>query len=78
MEEKSVKLSDGVAIDVIEGIARICHEINRVYCQNSGDDSQVEWEKAPQWQKDSVMMCVSSDGTLRMMTCWLTIGRYSA
>ena len=58
MEEKSVKLSDGVAIDVIEGIARICHETNRVYCQNGGDDSQVAWEKAPQWQKDSTIMGV--------------------
>ena len=58
MEEKSVKLSDGVDIDVIEGIARICHETNRVYCQNGGDDSQVAWEKAPQWQKDSAMMGV--------------------
>lgn len=55
MEEKSIKLSDGVAIDVIEGIARICHETNRVYCQNGGDDSQVAWEKAPQWQKDTMM-----------------------
>ena len=34
MEEKSVKLSDGVAIDAIESIARICHETNRVYCHN--------------------------------------------
>lgn len=55
MEEKSVKLSDGVAIDVIEGIAKICHETNRVYCQNGGDNSQVAWEKAPQWQKDTMM-----------------------
>ena len=57
-KESNVKLSDGVAIDVIEGIARICHETNRVYCHNGGDDSQVAWEKAPQWQKDNVMLCV--------------------
>ena len=37
----------------IETIARITHEVNRVYCNSIGDTSQVPWEEAPQWQRDS-------------------------
>lgn len=38
-----------------EQIAHICHEANRAYCQEIGDDSQPAWEDAPQWQKDSAI-----------------------
>jgi hypothetical protein len=30
-----------------EQIARVCHEVNRAYCQSLGDDSQPEWADAP-------------------------------
>lgn len=36
-------------------IARVCHEVNRAYCQSIGDDSQPSWEDAPDWQKDSAI-----------------------
>ncbi len=36
-------------------IARIAHEVNRAYCQSIGDDSQLPWNAAPAWQRDSVM-----------------------
>lgn len=36
-------------------IARVCHEANRAYCTSIGDHSQVSWEEAPQWQKDSAV-----------------------
>jgi len=36
-------------------IARLCHEVNRAYCQSLGDDSQVPWEEAPEWQKRSAI-----------------------
>lgn len=39
----------------IEDIARVCHEVNRSYCQALGDSSQVPWEEAPQWQKYSAI-----------------------
>lgn len=39
----------------IEQIARLCHEVNRAYCQAIGDNSQPTWEEAPQWQKDSAI-----------------------
>jgi hypothetical protein len=36
-------------------IAMICHEANRAFCQYNGDDSQLPWAEAPQWQKDSAI-----------------------
>ena len=36
-------------------IAKVCHEANRAYCQAIGDDSQVAWEEAPDWQRQSAM-----------------------
>ena len=38
-----------------EQIARVAHEVNRAYCQSLGDYSQLAWEDAPQWQRDSAM-----------------------
>ena len=37
----------------VTDIARVCHEVNRAYCQAIGDNSQPEWESAPEWQHDS-------------------------
>lgn len=39
----------------IEAVAKFCHEINRAYCQALGDDSQLPWEEAPDWQRASAM-----------------------
>lgn len=36
-------------------IAKVCHEVNRAYCQAIGDDSQPTWDKAPEWQKQSAI-----------------------
>lgn len=36
-------------------IARVCHEINRAYCESLGDDSQVPWEQAEEWQQKSAI-----------------------
>lgn len=41
-----------------EQIARVCHEVNRAYCEALGDMSQPKWEDAPQWQRDSAMLGV--------------------
>lgn len=38
-----------------EQIARVCHEVNRAYCQSLGDTSQASWEDAPDWQKASAV-----------------------
>jgi len=36
-------------------IAEICHEANRAYCRQLGDDSQVVWLDAPEWQRKSAI-----------------------
>lgn len=36
-------------------IAKVCHEVNRAYCQALGDMSQKPWNDAPQWQRDSAI-----------------------
>lgn len=36
-------------------IARVCHEVNRAYCQALGDNSQPTWEDAPEWQRSSAL-----------------------
>ena len=33
-------------------IAKVCHEANRSYCQILGDNSQLAWDDAPEWQRD--------------------------
>lgn len=42
----------------INQIARVCHEVNRAYCQSMGDMSQPTWEDAPEWQRASARMGV--------------------
>ena len=37
----------------VQSIARVCHEANRAYCQSIGDNSQPDWDSAPDWQKQS-------------------------
>jgi hypothetical protein len=39
----------------LEAIAKTCHEANRALCAAFGDHSQVAWEDAPQWQRDSAI-----------------------
>ena len=39
----------------IEQIAQVCHEINKAYCAALGDDSQLQWEFAPDWQQQSAI-----------------------
>lgn len=36
----------------LDKIARVCHEVNRAYCQALGDNSQPAWEDAPAWQRE--------------------------
>lgn len=42
----------------LDRIARVCHEVNRAYCQALGDNSQPAWEEAPEWQRVSARMGV--------------------
>jgi len=36
-------------------IAKVAHEINRAYCESIGEEGQVSWEEAPEWQKRSAL-----------------------
>lgn len=36
-------------------IAELCHEVNRAYCVSLGDNSQLAWADAPDWQKNSAV-----------------------
>ena len=39
----------------VEHIAIVAHETNRAYCRQCGDNSQLPWGEAPQWQRDSAI-----------------------
>ena len=39
----------------IEQTAKMCHEVNKAYCEAIGDHSQVSWNEAPEWQQDSAI-----------------------
>lgn len=38
-----------------EGIARICHQANKAYCESIGDHSQKDWESCESWQRESAV-----------------------
>lgn len=40
-------------------VARICHQVNKAYCESLGDKSQVDWEQAPAWQHKSALLGVT-------------------
>lgn len=42
----------------IEQIAKICHQANKAYCESVDDNSQVNWEDAPEWQRYSAILGV--------------------
>ena len=39
----------------VEAIAKACHEVNKGLCTGLGDDSQLSWDEAPDWQRDSAV-----------------------
>lgn len=52
------KLASASKEHPLDRIARVCHEVNRAYCQALGDNSQPAWEDAPEWQRASARMGV--------------------
>lgn len=43
-----------------EEMARVAHEVNRVYSLSLGDSSHDHWEFAPAWQRDSCVAGVEA------------------
>jgi hypothetical protein len=39
----------------VQDIARVAHTVNKRYCEAVGDHSQLDWEKAPSWQRSSAI-----------------------
>lgn len=39
----------------IEQIAKVCHQVNKAYCESICDTSQPSWEDAPEWQRKSAI-----------------------
>lgn len=39
----------------VVGIAMVCHEANRAYCEAIGDYSQKKWYDCPKWQQESAI-----------------------
>lgn len=39
----------------IKDIAMVCHEANKAYCETLGDNSQLPWNDAAGWQRDSAI-----------------------
>jgi len=42
-------------VEQLVACARAAHEVNRAYCLAIGDSSQLSWDEAPDWQRDSAM-----------------------
>lgn len=36
-------------------IAQVCHEANRAFCAAIGDNSQLAWHEAPEWQRQATI-----------------------
>lgn len=36
-------------------IAIICHQANKAWCENQGDNSQKDWDQAEEWQRQSAV-----------------------
>ena len=39
----------------VQDIAKVCHEVNAAFCHSIGEDSQLPWDQAPEWQKESAI-----------------------
>ena len=49
-------MNAGINLETIAiNIAKVCHEANKAYCESIGDNSQLHWEDAPDWQKQSAI-----------------------
>lgn len=63
-------------------IARTAHEVNRAYCAALGDNSQLAWSDAPEWQRTSAIVGVNfhlqnpDAGPSASHESWLNVKRY--
>jgi hypothetical protein len=60
----------------MQAIAVAAHEVNRAYCVMIGDETQVTWDAAPEWQKQSAItgvrgVLVDGNGPEQSHESWL-------
>jgi len=36
-------------------VAIVCHQANKAWCEENGDNSQKDWKDAEEWQRDSAI-----------------------
>lgn len=65
-------------ISTLDAIARVCHEVNRAYCQALGDNSQLAWDDAPEWQRASAragvdLHCAGDFGPEASHAAWMQL-----
>jgi hypothetical protein len=58
-ELENMRRQIAVLREATANTARIAHEMNRRWCELTGDNSQPAWEDAPQWQRDSAIAGVT-------------------
>ena len=58
MDTNSETTYDDNGLTHVENVAKITHQANKTYCESLGDNSQVDWEFAPEWQKKSAIQGV--------------------
>ena len=46
---------DTLFMEKVELAAKTAHEVNRAYCEAMGDRTQLPWDAAPEWQRESCM-----------------------
>jgi len=44
--------------NIVDFIAKVCHEANKSWCEANGDTSQKHWEDAEPWQRSSALLGV--------------------
>jgi hypothetical protein len=47
------RIQEKALLPPVKAIARVVHEANRAYCITIGDDSQLPWDEAPEWQRSA-------------------------
>ncbi len=40
---------------IILAIAMVCHQANKAFCENNGDDTQKDWHDSDLWQQQSAI-----------------------
>jgi hypothetical protein len=54
-ENEMSEMSENNNMIIIASIAKVAHEANRAWCEVNGDHSQMKWNDASGWQRNSAI-----------------------